>query len=296
MELRVLKYFLMVAREENITRAAQLLHVTQPTLSRQLKELEEELGVKLFTRGNHCIALTQDGLILRRRAQEIVELADKAARELAHGDEQLQGEIAIGSGETLSMLAIASAIASFHEMHPLVRYRMYSGNADNIKERLESGLLDIGLLSEPVDIAKYEFVRLDQREEWGVLTRTDSSLADREFVEPGDLAGRPLMVSERGLVRDELANWFGGLGDRQDVVLTYNLLYNAAMLVRQGLGEALCIRLNCQYDGLRFIPLRPELTVRSVVVWKRHQAASDAVGAFTAHIKKCLLSISEDSI
>ena len=150
MELRVLKYFLMVAREENITRAAQLLHVTQPTLSRQLKELEEELGVKLFTS------------------------------------------------------------------------RMYSGNADNIKERLESGLLDIGLLSEPVDIAKYEFVRLDQREEWGVLTRTDSSLADREFVEPGDLAGRPLMVSERGLVRDELANWFGGLGDRQDVVLTYN--------------------------------------------------------------------------
>lgn len=296
MELRVLKYFLMVAREENITRAAQLLHITQPTLSRQLRELEDELGVKLFVRGNHSIALTQDGLILRRRAQEIVELSEKAARELSHADEELQGEIAIGSGEMLSMSALAQAMASFHDMHPRVRYRLYSGNADNIKERLENGLLDIGLLSEPVDIARYEFVRLEPSEEWGVLTRDDSPLAEREVVTPEDLADRPLLISERALVRDELANWFGDSGDGQQVVLTYNLLYNAAMLVRQGLGEALCIRLNCRYEGLRFVPLRPELRVRSVVVWKKHQAASGAVVAFTEHIRKCLPSISKDSI
>ena len=296
MELRVLTYFLMVAREENITRAAQLLHITQPTLSRQLRELEDELGVKLFVRGNHSIALTQDGLILRRRAQEIVELSEKAARELSHADEELQGEIAIGSGEMLSMSALAQAMASFHDMHPRVRYRLYSGNADNIKERLENGLLDIGLLSEPVDIARYEFVRLEPSEEWGVLIRDDSPLAEREVVTPEDLAGRPLLVSERALVRDELANWFGDSGDGQQVVLTYNLLYNAAMLVRQGLGEALCIRLNCRYEGLRVVPLRPELRVRSVVVWKKHQAASGAVVAFTEHIRKCLPSISKDSI
>ena len=181
-------------------------------------------------------------------------------------------------------------------MHPRVRYRLYSGNADNIKERLENGLLDIGLLSEPVDIARYEFVRLEPSEEWGVLTRDDSPLAEREVVTPEDLADRPLLISERALVRDELANWFGDSGDGQQVVLTYNLLYNAAMLVRQGLGEALCIRLNCRYEGLRFVPLRPELRVRSVVVWKKHQAASGAVVAFTEHIRKCLPSISKDSI
>ncbi len=166
MELRVLRYFLMIAREENITHAAQLLHVTQPTLSRQIQELEEELGVKLFVRSNHRIVLTREGLLMRRRAQEILELADRARRDLAHQNEELAGEVAIGSGETRSMSVLAEILSDFRERHPRVSYRFYSGNADHIKERIENGTLDIGLLPEPVDIARYEFLRMPVMEEW----------------------------------------------------------------------------------------------------------------------------------
>ena len=162
MELRVLKYFLMIAREENITRAAQLLHVTQPTLSRQIKELEEELGTKLFERSNHRIILTQDGLLLRRRAQEIVELTERTEKDFAHKDEELTGEIAIGSGETRSVSVLAEVLSSFRQRYPRVRYRFYSGNADHIKERIENGTLDIGLFPEPVDISRYEFIRVPE--------------------------------------------------------------------------------------------------------------------------------------
>ena len=164
MELRVLKYFLMIAREENITRAAQLLHVTQPTLSRQIQDLEEELGTKLFERSNHRIILTQDGLLLRRRAQEIVELTERTEKDFAHKDEELTGEIAIGSGETRSVSALAEVLSSFRQRYPRVRYRFYSGNADHIKERIENGTLDIGLFPEPVDISRYEFIRVPVRE------------------------------------------------------------------------------------------------------------------------------------
>ena len=278
MELRVLKYFLMIAREENITRAAQLLHVTQPTLSRQIRELEEELGTKLFERSNHRIVLTQDGLLLRRRAQEIVELT---------------GEIAIGSGETRSVSALAEVLSSFRQRYPRVRYRFYSGNADHIKERIENGTLDIGLFPEPVDISRYEFIRVPVREEWGVLTQEDSPLGRLPFVRPENLVGRPLMISGREMVQHELANWFGDEFQKLDISVRYNLLYNVAMLVRNGFGDALCIRLDCQYPGLRFVPLHPPLAFGSVLVWKKHQVAFPAVSALIVHAKKCLSGILE---
>ena len=278
MELRVLKYFLMIAREENITRAAQLLHVTQPTLSRQIRELEEELGTKLFERSNHRIVLTQDGLLLRRRAQEIVELT---------------GEISIGSGETRSVSALAEVLSSFRQRYPRVRYRFYSGNADHIKERIENGTLDIGLFPEPVDISRYEFIRVPVREEWGVLTQEDSPLGRLPFVRPENLVGRPLMISGREMVQHELANWFGDEFQKLDISVRYNLLYNVAMLVRNGFGDALCIRLDCQYPGLRFVPLHPPLAFGSVLVWKKHQVAFPAVSALIAHAKKCLSGILE---
>lgn len=294
MELRVLKYFLMIAREQNITRAAQLLHITQPTLSRQIKELEDELGVKLFERGNHCITLTQDGLLLRRRAQELIELAERTQRDFAHKDEELSGEIAIGSGETLSVTTLAKMLASFHKAHPQVRYHLYSGNADHIKEHIENGTLDVGLLSEPVDISRYEFVRLPLREEWGVLTREDSPLSDQDVIKPQDLKGRPLMISARELTRNELNNWLGEAAEQADILLTYNLLYNAAVMVKNGLGDALCIRLDCTYPGLRFIPLSPGLGFGSVLVWKKNQISSDTVSKFVAYIKECSKGISDD--
>lgn len=293
MELRVLRYFLMIAREENITHAAQLLHVTQPTLSRQIQELEEELGVKLFVRSNHRIVLTREGLLMRRRAQEILELADRARRDLAHQNEELAGEVAIGSGETRSMSVLAEILSDFRERHPRVSYRFYSGNADHIKERIENGTLDIGLLPEPVDIARYEFLRMPVMEEWGVLTRDDSPLGGLEAVRPEDLADRPLMVSGRELVQNELANWLGPAADRLDILIRYNLLYNVAMLVKSGFGDALCIRLDCAYPGLRFIPLKPPLRLGSVLVWKKQHVTSPAVEAFLAHAKKYLVSISK---
>lgn len=296
MELRVLKYFLMAAREENITRAAQLLHLTQPTLSRQLMQLEDELGVTLFQRSNHRIVLTQDGMLLRRRAQEIVDLAEKTSRDFARPDAALSGEIAIGAGETSSMAALANLVARFRAEHPRVRYRMTSGSADHIKECIERGTLDVGLLVEPVDIARYSFVRLPQTEEWGVLTRADSPIARQGFARPEDLVQRPLMISGREIVQSELSSWFGDLFERAEILMTYNLLYNVAMLVREGVGDALCIRLDCEYDGLRFVPLEPARRMGSVLVWKKNQVASPAVSAFTAQLKKYIEGISRDEI
>ena len=184
MELRVLNYFLMTAREENITKAAKLLHITQPTLSRQLMQLEEELGATLFERGKHSITLTEDGKLLERRAQEILELAEKTKEEFLQKESSLTGELSVGSGELRSSRFLAQLLASFQKEHPLVRYEIYSGNSDNIKERIEQGTLDLGILVEPVDMSKYEFLRLPEKETWGILVREDSKLAEKEKVTP----------------------------------------------------------------------------------------------------------------
>ena len=293
MELRVLRYFLMIAREENITHAAQLLHVTQPTLSRQMQDLEEELGTKLFVRSNHRIVLTPDGLLLRRRAQEIVDLADRTQMDFAAREEELTGEVAIGSGEMRSMGVLADILSTFRQQHPKVSYRFYSGNADQIKERIENGTLDVGLLLEPVDISRYAFLRVPIREEWGVLTREDSPLGALDAVRPEDLVQRPLMIPGRTLVQNEWANWFGGSVDQLHVPIRYNLLYNAAMLVKSGFGDALTIRLDCVYPGLRFVPLEPPIWFGSVLVYKKQQVTSPAVGAWISHAKQCLKSISD---
>ena len=284
MELRVLRYFLTVAREENITRAAELLHVSQPAVSRQLAQLEDELGVRLFSRSNHHITLTEDGLMLRRRAQEIIDLTDKTQRDFRQHTAELSGEIAIGSGELRSFSTLGAVLAEFSALHPQVRYALFSGNADHIKEKTENGTLDMGLLSMPVDLAKYDFLRFPVAEEYGVLVRADSPLTEKKLLAPKDLADMPLMLPERALVRSELANWFGNLYDRLNIRLTYNLAYNAAMLVRQGMGAALCLRLDCAYDDLTFVPISLTQQTGSALVWKKHQTHSPAVSALIAHV------------
>ena len=284
MELRVLRYFLTVAREENITRAAELLHVSQPAVSRQLAQLENELGVRLFVRSNHHITLTEEGLMLRRRAQEIVELAEKTQRDFHQHPTELTGEIAIGSGELRSFSMLGAMLSGFSALHPQVRYTLFSGNADHIKEKIENGTLDMGLLSMPVDLSKYDFLRFPVTEEYGVLVRADSPLTEKKLLAPEDLADVPLMLPERALVRSELANWFGDLYDRLNIRLTFNLAYNAAMPVRQGMGAALCLRLDCAYDGLTFVPISLTQQTGSALVWKKHQACSPAVSALLAHI------------
>lgn len=288
MDLRVLSYYLTVAREENITRAAQLLHITQPTLSRQLMQLEEELGVKLFERSSHRIILTDVGILLKRRAQELVSLADKTRLEFAQSREQLAGELTIGSGEMRSIRFLSGLLSSFRQEHPLVHYDIYSGTADQIKEQIENGLLDLGLLLEPVDLTKYEYVRIPVKERWGVLARADSPLARKESVEPKDLCGVPLLTSKRRLVQNELARWFGAYYDSLQIVATYNLVYNATALVRDGLGSALCVERDASYDGLCFLPLSPKLEAGSVLVWKKAQTLSPVTAAFLEHAKNCL--------
>ena len=285
MELRVLRYFLMAAREENITKAANLLHITQPTLSWQLMQLEEELGVKLFHRGKYHIVLTDEGMLLRRRAQEMIELEEKTKREFSKDGAQLAGEIAIGCGETRNMTFLSKKMAEFRRLHPLVHYDIYSATADDIKERMEKGILDIALLMEPVDIGKYEFVRMPQREQWGALVCADSPLADKETLSPDDLTGQPIIIAKRESVQNELANWFGDTYDKMEIAATYNLILNAANMVRNGVGAALCFQLDNRYDDLRFIPLRPRLETGAVLAWKKNQTFSETSSQFIQFIK-----------
>lgn len=280
MEIRVLRYFLMVAREENITKAAELLHITQPTLSRQLMQLEEELGKKLFQRTNHSIRLTEDGMLLRRRAQEIVQLADKTEMEFKTGEEELSGSIVIGSGEANSVQEFAEIIGRFQKKYPQVQYDLYTANADDIKERLDKGILDIGLLTEPVDIGKYNFLRLKGKEKWGILARRDSELAQKSAVRPQDLMDVPVFLAQRPLVRNELEGWFGEYYDQIHVAGTYNLINNVAVMVENKIGVAFCFQLQNRFDNLKYIPLSPEVETGAVIVWKKAQTMNRTMRQF----------------
>ena len=292
MELRVLKYFLMVAREENITKAAALLHLTQPTLSRQLRQLEEELGVKLFHRSKHSIILTEDGMLLKRRAQEIVSLSHKTVQELSHKEDVLSGEIAIGCGETKGMLFLSEQIRKFQQKYPLVQFSIHSAIADDTKERIEKGILDIGLLMEPVDVGKYEFIRMPKKEKWGILARKDSELAAKEFINPEDLLGVPLIMVKRELVKNELASWFGDYYEGLQIAATYNLILNAAAMVERGVGIALCFDLGVAfYEDLCFIPLTPTLETGSVLVWKKNQTLGAATSQFMNFLKNAFKAL-----
>ena len=288
MELRVLRYFLAVAREENITKAASLLHVTPPTLSRQIQQLEEKLGVKLFRRSQYRVILTDDGMLLRRRAQEIVELADKAQRELRHTEAELTGEIAIGCGESVGMSFLSRHIREFRRLHPQVQFRIYSANADDIKEHIEKGLLDMGLLTEPVDIGRYAFLRTPQKDRWGVLLPKEHLLAQKAAVAPKDLLGIPLLIAGRETVRNELAGWLGDIYDKIEIAATYNLILNAANMVENGVGAALCFDLGHISDGLTFVPLSPSLETGTVLAWKKDQADSPAAKQFLTCIRNTI--------
>lgn len=292
MEFRVLKYFLMVAREENITKTAALLHLTQPTLSRQLMQLEAELGVKLFHRSKHSIILTEDGMLLKRRAQEIISLSDKTVQELSHKEDVLSGEIAIGCGETKNMLFLSEQIRKFRQKYPLVQFSIHSAIADDIKERIEKGILDIGLLMEPVDIGKYEFIRMPQKEKWGILVRKDSELAAKESINPKDLTNVPLIMVKRELVKNELASWFGDYYEGLQIAATYNLILNAASMVERGVGVALCFDLGASfYEDLCFIPLAPTLETGSVLVWKKNQTLGAATSQFMRYLRNAFQAL-----
>ncbi|MDR4934687.1 LysR family transcriptional regulator [Companilactobacillus paralimentarius] len=294
MELRVLNYFLMIAREENITRAANLLHVSQLTLSRQIAALEEELGTKLFVRQSHKITLTEDGLLLRRRAEEMRQLSDKIKEEMTKDKGEIAGEIAIGGGELQSMNELSQIMAAFRQKYPLVTFKIQSGNSKDTKWGIEQGLLDLGLLIEPVSTEKYDFARMHPTEQWGVMTAVDSPLAQLDYVESKDLRNQTLIMSNSRPMESELNHWFGSDLKQINIAANYNLLYNAVIMARAGLGSVLCLKLEAHYKGMKFVPLKPALTYNSVLAWKADQIAARNVLAFIDFTKKYLEGISDD--
>ena len=296
MELRVLNYFLAIAREENFTKAASQLHVTQPTLSRQIADLEQELGVKLFVRSNHNIILTEDGMILKRRAQEILSLADKTKRDFLQKDEALSGTISIGSGEFRSTEYLAKMIAAFRQKYPNVKYEIYSGNANNIRDYIERGLLDIGLMSEPIDMRKYNFVNMPVKEQWGVFVPNDSPLSKKECIAPEDLKGMSIVTATGDFNQSRIGKWLGEYKDQVEIAATANLPYNEAVLAKENIGVMLSIKLNCTYENLYFVPLHPVLEVSTALGWKKEQIFSATTSAFIDFAIQYLKGISHDKI
>lgn len=295
MEIRVLRYFLTVVREEGINRAAEVLHITQPTLSRQLSQLEEEVGVKLFHRGARKITLTNEGILLRRRAEEILSLVDRTERELVEQEELVDGRIVIGCGELAAVQVLPEIIESFHEKYPLVTYDIFTGNADLVKEQMEKGLIDIGVLLEPINIEKFDFIRLAGKERWVVLMRPDAPLADREAVSARDLENLPIILPRRTNVQNELTNWLGDSFQTMQVLFTSNLSTNSAIMVQEGLAYSIVIEGSIPFwdkEKIAYRPLCPELTANSVLAWKKQQPFSLATTKFIEHIK-CFLGISE---
>lgn len=293
MEIRVLRYFLTVVREESITKASEVLHITQPTLSRQLAQMEDEIGVKLFNRGTRKITLTDEGILLRRRAEEILSLVDKTEQELLEQEEQIEGKITIGCGEIQTVQILPQIFSSFSEKYPNVTFDIFTATADLVKEQMDKGLIDVGLLLEPIDIEKYDFIRLPIKEKWIVLMKPDDPLYKKESVTPKDLANLPLILPRRMRVQNELASWFGDYYKNLNIKFTSNLSTNGAIMVSEGLAYSVVIEGAVPFwdsNKIAYKPLSPALTATSVLAWKRQQPFSPAATKFIEY-SKCLLGI-----
>lgn len=289
MELRTLRYFLTTAQEGNITRAADILHMTQPTLSRQLMELEKELGATLFVRGRRELSLTEDGLLFRQRAEELVALADKTQREFAGRRDAVSGVISLGAAEAMGSLLLARYMKEFSRQYPLVKFDLHNEMVDNIRERIAKGLVDIGLVLEPVDTTKYDFLRLNAKETWGVLLHKDDPLSEKDHVAARELWDRPLFLPKRPNARSEVLNWLEWDENQLNILVSYDLLSNVALLVEAGMGCAVCLdgALSIRHSPeLRFVPLTPEHTTRSVLIWKKSHLFNPATSLFLQMIHR----------
>ena len=296
MDVRVLRYFVTVAREGSVTRAANFLHVTQPTLSRQIKELEEELGSRLLVRSNYSIKLTDEGMLLRKRAEDILDLVDKTKAEFLSLHDITGGDIRIGAAETYAMDYIAEVAENLFTQYPNIQYHLYSGNYEEVTERLDKGLLDFCLLVDPIDLAKYNQISLPAKDTWGVVMRKDSPLAEKKSIRPNDLIGLPLICSRQSLTH-ELSSRFGEKLDKVKVVATYNLVYNASVLVNRGIGYLLSFdRLvnTSEESNLTFRPLRPKLESSLSIVWKKYQVFSPAEELFLMELQSMFTEIKND--
>lgn len=288
MEIRVLKYFLAVAREQNITNAAEILHITQPTLSRQLKELEEELGVQLLIRGNKSVSLTEDGMLFRKRAEEIVELANKTINEISHKKNDIVGDIYIGSGETDGLRNIISIMKNLTNKYPNIHFHINSGDKMDILEKLDKGLIDFGIFLDPIDKTKYNFLKIPTIDTLGILARKDSSLAKKNYVTNKDLIDKPLIISRQTNEDSRIMRWLNTTPDKLNIVATYNLAFNASLMVDEGLGYALVLDKiinTSENSDLCFIPLKPDMKVEMYIMWKKYQIFSKATEEFLNVLK-----------
>ena len=291
MEIRVLKYFLAVAREKNITNAAMSLHITQPTLSRQLKELEEELGKQLFIRGNKNITLTEDGLLLRKRAEEIVSLSDKTIADIKYSDTLIGGDIAIGCAETEGLRTIIQMMMNVQHIYPNICFHISSGDKQNVLEDLERGLIDFGIFIDPIDKTNYNYLLLPRKEVLGVVARKDSSLAKKGYVTKEDLLNVPLILSRQLCEDSLLMRWFGKQLSDLHVVATYSLIFNAGLMVSEGMGYAIAIDKLIDINGnnnLCFLPLSPSIEANLYIMWKKQQLFSKAASKFLDELENTL--------
>ena len=289
MELRELKYFLAVTREQSISKAAEALYITQPNLSRQMKNLEKEIGQQLFIRGTKKITLTEAGQLLRKRAEEIIELYNQTETELNKPITDISGDIYIGGGESYVMGLIAKTASSVQSDYPNVKFHLFSGDSSTVSERLDKGLIDFGIFIEPHDLSKYDYLRLPLHDTWGVIMRKDSPLAEKEFVTPEDLWDKPIIRSEQSLGRNIVTDWFRKSFDELNVVATYNLLYNASLLVEQGLGYAVSLDKLINTSGnsnLCFRPLYPELISHLDIAWKKYQVFPKCTEIFLKRLQE----------
>ena len=298
MELRVLKYFLTVAREGSITGAANSLHLTQPTLSRQIQELEKELNQKLLIRGKYKVTLTPEGMILRKRAQEIIDMVEKTEAEFQSISDTVSGDIYIGCGETDSMKYIAEIIKDIQKNYPDIKFHIYSGNAEDVTEKLDKGLLDFGLLIQPIDLSKYDNITMPEKDVWGIIIRKDDSLASKKTIKIDDLIGKPLLasrqMSEKYSADSGFLDWFGDKFGELKISATYNLVYNAAIMVKAGIGIAVTLDKLVDTTSLNselcFRPLEPKLESGLDIVWKKYQVFSPAAKIFLEKLQTKLCS------
>ena len=294
MELRLLNYFLAVAREQSISAAAQSLHISQPALSTQLKLAEQELGKQLLIRGSkgsRKVTLTEEGMILKKRAEEILSLVKKTEDEISRSDETVIGDIYIGAGETDIIRLFARVARSLQKKYPDIHYHISSGNAEYVLEYLDKGLIDFGLLFGSVDTRKYEAIPLPVKDTWGVLMRRDAPLAQKEVICPEDLWDQPLIISHQRGDDHHLGRWLKRDLSKLNVVATYNLVFNASLLVDEGLGYALCFDklINTRGSDLCFRPCSPRLEAPGFIVWKKYQIFSKPAAVFLKCLKEAYL-------
>lgn len=291
MELRVLKYFLAVVQEKSITKAAEFLNITQPTLSRQLMELEEELKTQLFIRNKKSIILTDEGLLFQQHASEIVELSEKLKNSFLSSKNEILGIITIGCAESLGTNILIDEIAKFTKEYPKVNFDLYNGSADDIEEKLNKGLIDLAILLEPLQLLRYEYIRLPQEETWGVLLNKNNILSENKSLSLEQIKDYPLILPKRGVAQKEILHWFNGMELTPNIFSTYNIFSNSILLVEKNLGCAICLdgALGIHNnDKIKFIPLNPKKITNGIVIWKKNQIFSPAVSLFLEKLKKNL--------